>query len=442
MPVAGKGDPMANTHSHLTLSDRIYIEQALERRMKFKDIAVFIGKDPTTVSKEIRRHRVVKESSRKTALCENRSTCTKQHMCRQKYCNKLCGKCTLHYCHSYCKDYSAPICRRLTSLPYVCNGCGIRSCRQDIKYYYRAQIAENNYREVLSDTRRGINKTPLELDNLDRLISPLLKQGQPLNHIFATHEDEIGCSRRSIYHYLEQGAFSAGSIDLPRKVRYKPRKTRQHLEKPVPGYRVERTYKDFERYMENHPEANVVEMDTVEGSKGDPVLLTMLFRSCNFMLIFLLARNTQAEVCETFEAMELVLGTEKMRELFEVILTDNGPEFKNPSLLERNLSGQRRAHIFYCDPMASWQKGRLEKNHEFIRYILPKGRPFTTLTKNQVVTMMNHINSTARDSLNGRTPFELASLLLPDTLLSWSGAAAVPHDEVLLKPRLLKLPLP
>lgn len=151
--------------------------------MKFKEIAVFIGKDPTTVSKEIRRHRVVKESDRKTALCENRSTCTKQHMCRQKYCNKLCGKCTLHYCHSYCKDYSAPICRRLTSPPYVCNGCGIRSCRQNIKYYYRAQIAENNYREVLSDTRRGINKTPLELDNLDRLISPLLKQGQPLNHI-------------------------------------------------------------------------------------------------------------------------------------------------------------------------------------------------------------------------------------------------------------------
>ncbi len=441
MPAVGKGGPMANTHSHLTLSDRIYIEQALERRMKFKEIAVFIGKDPTTVSKEIRRHRVVKESGRKTALCENRSTCTKQHMCRQKYCNKLCGKCTLHYCHSYCKDYSAPICRRLTSPPYVCNGCGIRSCRQDTKYYYRAQIAENNYREVLSDTRRGINKTPLELDNLDRLISPLLKQGQPLNHIFATHENEIGCSRRSIYHYLEQGAFSASSIDLPRKVRYKPRKTRQHLEKPVPGYRVERTYKDFERYMENHPEANVVEMDTVEGSKGGPVLLTMLFRSCNFMLIFLLARNTQADVCETFEAMELVLGTEKMRELFEVILTDNGPEFKNPSLLERNLSGQRRAHIFYCDPMASWQKGRLEKNHEFIRYILPKGRPFTTLTKAQVVTMMNHINSTARASLNGRTPFELASLLLPDTLLSWSGAAAVPHDEVLLKPRLLKMPL-
>ena len=174
---------MANTHSHLTLSDRIYIEQALERRMKFKDIAVFIGKDPTTISKEIRRHRVAKESGRKTALCENRSTCTKQHVCRQSYCNKLCGKCTLHYCYSYCEDYSASMCSRLISPPYVCNGCGIRSCRQDTKYYYRAQIAEQDYREVLSGTRRGINKTALELDDLDRLISPLLKQGQPLNHI-------------------------------------------------------------------------------------------------------------------------------------------------------------------------------------------------------------------------------------------------------------------
>ena len=108
---------MANTHSHLTLSDRIYIEQALERRMKFKDIALFIEKDPTTVSKEIRRHRIAKESERKTALCENRSICTKKHMCRQSYCNKFCGKCTLHYCQSYCKDYSAPVCRRLTSPP-------------------------------------------------------------------------------------------------------------------------------------------------------------------------------------------------------------------------------------------------------------------------------------------------------------------------------------
>ena len=179
---------------------------------------------------------------------------------------------------------------------------------------------------MLSDARRGINKTALELDDLDRLISPLIKQGQPLNHIFAAHEAEIGCSRRSIYNYLAQGAFSAKSIDLPRKVRYKPRKVRLQSEKPVPGYREGRTYKDFERYIESHPETNVLEMDTVEGSRGGPVLLTILFRNCGFMFIFLLARNTQADICKVFESMEQVLGTQTMRNLFGAILTDNGPD--------------------------------------------------------------------------------------------------------------------
>ena len=102
-----------------------------------------------------------------------------------------------------------------------------------------------------------------------------------------------------------------------------------------------------------------------------------------------------------------------MQKTFGAILTDNGSEFKNPQLLETSLSGERRTFVFYCDPMASWQKGRLERNHEFIRYILPKGHPFDKLSRQSVVLMMNHINSTTRASLNGRTPFELASLLLP-----------------------------
>lgn len=406
--------------------------------MKFKDIALFIEKDPSTVSKEIRRHRVTKVADRKTALCESRDSCTKKRMCNDGHCNKLCGKCTLRRCHSYCEDYKAPLCRRLEAAPHVCNGCGLRNCRQNTKYYYRAQIADQRYREMLSDSRKGINRTALELDDMDRLVSPLLKQGQPLNHIFATHEAQLGCSRRTIYHYIDQGAFSAGPLDLPRKVRYKPRKVRKPVERPIPAYRTDRTYKDFERYLESHPETHIVEMDTVHGARGGPVLLTMLFRSCNFMLVFLLERNTQEHVCQIFEEIEQAVGTETMLKTLGIILTDNGPEFKNPALVEKNLAGKARTKVFYCDPMASWQKGRLEKNHEFIRYILPKGRPFDFLTKANVIQIMNHINSIARASLNGCTPFELASLLLPAALLTWAGAKPIPHDEVLLKPRLLK----
>lgn len=174
-------------------------------------------------------------------------------------------------CQRHCGDYQAASCHRLERAPYVCNGCGIRSCRQNTKYYYRAQYSNQNYHEVLSSSRSGINKTPLELDDMDRIISPLLKQGQPLGHIFATHGQQLGCSRRTLYHYIEQGAFSAGNLDLPRKVRYKPRKVRKPLERSLPSYRADRTYKDFEKYMEAHPETSVVEMDTVEGTRGGPI---------------------------------------------------------------------------------------------------------------------------------------------------------------------------
>ena len=66
---------------------------------------------------------------------------------------------------------------------------------------------------------------------------------------------------------------------------------------------------------------------------------------------------------------------------FSVILTDNGASFKNPSVFERKNGQNSHTLIFYCDPMASWQKGRLEKDHEFIRYVLPKGTTFSGLTQ-------------------------------------------------------------
>ena len=39
---------------HLTLENRIYIENELNKGTSFKDIARFLCKDPTTISKEVR----------------------------------------------------------------------------------------------------------------------------------------------------------------------------------------------------------------------------------------------------------------------------------------------------------------------------------------------------------------------------------------------------
>ena len=111
---------------------------------------------------------------------------------------------------------------------------------------------------------------------------------------------------------------------------------------------------------------------------------------------------------------------------------------KNFDDIETTPDGKHRTYVFYCDPYVSNQKARLEKNHEYIRYVIPKGRTMQTLTQEKVTLLAQHINSTARDSLNGKTPFDLAEVVLDKKVLAFSGRKKVSPDDVLLKPALLK----
>ena len=191
--------------------------------------------------------------------------------------------------------------------------------------------------------------------------------------------------------------------------------------------------------MEKNSEANVVELDTVHGArtKGS-VMMTMLLRNTSLMLIFLLPDCTQASVKAVFDQLTDKLGMEEFCKCFPVILTDNGSEFKNPKSLEMTDNGQERTRIFYCDPLASWQKAKLEKNHEYIRRVLAKGQSLEGYTQKDMTLLANHINSTASSSLNNRTPFELAELLNSEKLLKVLGLKKIEHDKVVLTPQLFR----
>jgi IS30 family transposase len=190
--------------------------------------------------------------------------------------------------------------------------------------------------------------------------------------------------------------------------------------------------------LKNQPNLNVVEMDVVEGVKGGKVFLTMMFRNCSLMLIFLLESKTQHEVERVFNEMMFFLGVEEFKKLFPVILTDGGSEFQNPYALESSIYSGKRTSIYYCDPYSSWQKGMLEKNHEYIRLVLPKGTSFNDLDHQDVMLLQDNINSEARDSLNGCSPFKLSQLLLDKNLHQALNLKEIAPDDVFLKPELLK----
>jgi transposase, IS30 family len=156
------------------------------------------------------------------------------------------------------------------------------------------------------------------------------------------------------------------------------------------------------------------------------------------MLAFLLPDKTQISVLNIFNMLDDMFGTILFQKTFPLILTDNGSEFINPTILELNSDDIYRTSIYYCDSNAAYQKGSIEKNHTYIRRIIKKGKSFDSFNQDDITKMINHINSSARESLNGRTPFELASLLLDKTVLNTLKLVEIDPDKVMLRKELLK----
>ena len=343
-------------------------------------------------------------------------------------------------CTAVCPDYKEKICEKLLKPPYVCNGCFKKSNCALKKSYYFAQNAHRSYLDLLASSREGINQSPVDIAMLDDIISPLLKQGQSLAHIYANHASEIPCCRKTLYNYIDKSVFSARNIDMRRRVRYKIRKKPTTISITARKFRGGRSYDDFQKYLKQNPDTPVVEMDTVLGDKksGSKVFLTMLFRNCSLMLIFILKSKTADCVTEVFDWITEELGVDIFKELFPVILTDNGTEFQRPDRLECDANGEKRTKIFYCNPHSSWQKGMLEKNHEYIRLVIPKGENFDYISRDCVTLLMNHINSESRDKLNGCTPYNLSKMLLNNKLHQLLGLKKISPDDVMLCPRLIK----
>lgn len=433
---------------HLTTTQRIKIEKGLMDGKSFAGIARNIDKHPSTVAKEVKKYRYFPNRDNGNELqCALYKSCQMRFLCDDKDCVRPCKQCydnTLRRrkCALICPDYLAKVCPKIQKAPYVCNGCPkFRRC--DLQHaLYSAQQADESAQELLVSCRDGINQSPADIAILDGLISPLLKQGQSLAHIYAHHGYEIPCSRRTLYNYIDKGVFTARNIDLRRRVRYKckERKNGTRISLAAREFRIGRTYDDFCSFMRKNPTFAVVEMDTVEGGRGNSkqAFLTMFFRNCSLMLIFVLAEKTQEYVVEVFDTLSEKLGVQTFQELFPVILTDNGTEFQFPQRLECDQNGEIRTKIFYCNPNSSWQKGAIEKNHEYIRYVIPKGQSLDPYSQKEATLLMNHINSEARDSLNGCNPFRLSLMLLSGKLHKLLGLVEIQPDEVTLQPSLLK----
>lgn len=407
--------------THLSLEDRKKIQEGIENELTKVEIAKNIGKDPTTVSKEIKNRRKLKPRN----PFNNPITCTKFKDCR--------------ICHGKCSEYEEIKCLRRDRKVGACNLCPkISKCRLD-KYFYYAKQAHENYLYTLSDSREGVNLTTKEMLNIVDIIKPLLKKGQSVYQILKNHP-EIKLSAKSLYTYIESGIFQDYGINnfsLRRQVSMKKRKQLKKRKEPV-NYDGRR-YKDYLQFIKDNPNIITTEMDTVYNHQDGPYIQTFIFQNTGLMIGFLHIEKTSESMASTLDDLQEILKNDYFK-LFSLILTDRGTEFQKYELFEVNTeTGEIRTNIFYCDPQTPSQKPHVENNHNYVRDIIPNGKSLKTLTQEDLNLMFSHINSTPRKVLNGKTPYEAFEFLYGKEILNKLNIQKIEKDMVTLQPYLLKI---
>lgn len=429
-----KEDSIMNTKGskHLDLQYRNFIEQGLNNNSTKASIADVIGMDKSSVCKEIKKHSFDVKFSRSgvsaigTYDCQNIS---------------FCGF------HSFCKNACPkriPIpCKIRDKSKGVCNGCDKKSSCKLTKRYYSAERAQNEYHYSLVDSREGINLTFSELNEIASVIVEPIKNGQSVFAVLHNHPEITYCEK-TIYNWIEIGVFQSfglTNINLRSKVgrRMKKKDQIKYKKREDKAYLKGRTYDCFESYIKTHPSSSIVEMDTVYNDVSNgPFIQTFIFNAFGIMVAVYHEVKTADTMVNGLRYLKELLGDAYFKSIFQVLLTDRGSEFSNAQGFEELVG-----NVFYCDPMASWQKPHVENNHRLLRFICPKEKDLHQLglhSQADLDLIFSHINSYPRQERHGKSPIDefVFYHIEANSILESLHIQCIENDSIILNPTLIK----
>ena len=387
-------------NKHLTLDDRIEIQECLVKGLTFKAIGERIGKNQTTISREVKIH-------------------MKPHT------------------NSFVR--TDEVCPKLLKAPFVCNGCEKKS-RSSCPYrrqLYNAQKAQSEYLTLLVESRSGISLNKESFYETERIISEAVQNGQHIYHIIQSNDLPI--STATVYRHIKRRYYSITPIDLPRAVKFKPRNSKES--EYVPKWAREgRTFDDFLAFVEDNRDMPLVQLDTVIGRIGGKVIMTVHFVNSDFMFGLLLDNKTAAEAANKIQKLKAELKALNFNfgDIAPLLLTDNGGEFSLVSAFENDTDGNAESHMFFCQPHSPQEKAEIEKNHTLFRDIVKPGTSFDDFTQETVNLIFSHVNAVKRKQFNGKSAYDMFSFSYSEMLASALGISFVPANEVIQSPKLLR----
>ena len=386
-------------NKHMTLDDRIEIQECLSKGMTFKAIGERIGKNQTTISREVKIH-------------------------MEPYTNSFVR--------------TDEVCPKLLKAPFVCNGCEKKS-RSNCPYkrqLYVAKKAQAEYDTVLVESRTGIPLNKESFYKTERIISEAVQNGQHIYHIIQSNN--LPVSTATVYRHIQKRYYSITPMDLPRAVKFKPRNSKES--DYVPKWAREgRTFDDFLAFVEANSDIPLVQLDSVIGRIGGKVIMTIHFVNSDFMIGLLLENKTAAEAANKIQALKAELKSLGFHfgDIAPLLLTDNGGEFSIVSAFENDTNGNAESHMFFCEPCSPHEKAEIEKNHTLFRDIVKTGTSFDEFTQETVNLIFSHVNAVKRKQFNGKSAYDMFSFYYSEVLASALGISFVPANEVVQSPKLL-----
>lgn len=379
-------------YKHLSIDDRLTIQAMLHNTKNITEIALRIGVAKSTISRELKRNSYVKLGNKSYFVCRDE------------------------------KKYP------------VCNICPKRGLCSLSKHYYNFNDAERMSEERNKNSRMNSTLNKEEIKLIDKVIYDGVKLGQSLHHIYESDEEiKKICSERTIRRLIYRDMLKTKAHELRRYVRYKReyKKEVQPLSIRNIKYLDGRTYSDFKKAT-SRKDKMWVEFDSVIGKKTDKrSILTIHFPFSNFQFGILIAKGNSVSLNYQLKKLFTKLGIEMTKLIFSICLCDNGSEFSTFYENEK-LGNETICHTYFANPYRATDKAYCERNHEFIRYAIPKGITLDNLKQDDVDELFSNINSYVRSSRGDKTPYEIMEKKYGTHFMDLINIHKIPRKKVKL----------
>ena len=336
-------------YTHLSEKDRYKIEALLESKKTVAEIALLLGRNPSTIHREILRGMVKRIQSNLTE--------------KKKYRANVAQA-----------DYMKRCRNRERSLKIGKDAC--------LEEHIRAKITQDRF-------------------SPDAIIGQIKARGLKFDRMICT---------KTLYNYIDAGIFSGISHkDLWEKCKHKKRRYKTVIRVTTKNRRA-RSIEDRPKEVNDRLEYGNWEGDTVKGSKGTKAgLLTLTERKTREQLIIKVDQATHQAVQDAFDRLERKLGGQ-FKVKFKSITFDNGSEFLNWQSLEASVleQGQKRTTVDFAHSYCSWERGTNENQNRMIRRFVPKGYNIGGFSDKEIKAVEDWMNNYPRRILGYNTPNQAA----------------------------------